>query len=72
MSRVYVITGASSGFGRACVPELLVRADIEAGRVEAVGDPRDGRARRAGRSGLSRPDEAAAHLRLLSSEGGGV
>jgi len=37
------IDAAASGFGRACVPELLARADIAAGRVEIVGEPRDGR-----------------------------
>ncbi len=36
------IDAAASGFGRACVPELLARADIEAGRVAQVGETRDG------------------------------
>jgi LysR family glycine cleavage system transcriptional activator len=36
------LDAAASGFGRACVPELLARADIASGRVEQVGEPRDG------------------------------
>lgn len=32
------VEAAASGFGRATVPLLLARADIEAGRVRAVGD----------------------------------
>jgi LysR family glycine cleavage system transcriptional activator len=36
------IDAAASGFGRACVPELLTRADIDAGRVVQIGDTRDG------------------------------
>ncbi len=36
------IDAAASGFGRACVPELLACADIEAGRVTALGAPRAG------------------------------
>jgi LysR family glycine cleavage system transcriptional activator len=36
------IDAAASGFGRACVPELLARADIDTGRVVQVGDVRDG------------------------------
>jgi LysR family glycine cleavage system transcriptional activator len=38
------IEAAASGFGRACVPELLARADIASGRVEPVGNSRDGQA----------------------------
>jgi len=34
------IDAAAEGLGRASVPELLARADIAAGRVTAVGDPR--------------------------------
>jgi LysR family glycine cleavage system transcriptional activator len=34
------IEAAAAGMGRACVPELLARADIAAGRVVAVGGPR--------------------------------
>ena len=37
------IDAAASGFGRACVPELLARADIDAGRVVQVGEERDGK-----------------------------
>lgn len=37
------IDAAASGFGRACVPALLAAADIAAGRVEAIGEPRGGR-----------------------------
>lgn len=33
------IEAAVNGFGRACVPVLLVQADIDAGRVRQVGDP---------------------------------
>ncbi len=36
------IDAAAAGFGRACVPELLARGDIAAGRVEAIGEPRVG------------------------------
>ncbi|MBN8829829.1 MAG: LysR family transcriptional regulator [Sphingomonadales bacterium] len=36
------IDAAANGFGRACVPELLARADIEAGRVAPVGEAREG------------------------------
>lgn len=36
------IDAAAAGFGRACVPELLARGDIAAGRVVAVGEPRAG------------------------------
>lgn len=36
------IDAAASGFGRACVPELLARGDIADGRVEQVGHMRDG------------------------------
>jgi LysR family glycine cleavage system transcriptional activator len=36
------IDAAASGFGRACVPELLASADIASGRVSLVGEPRDG------------------------------
>ncbi len=36
------IDAAASGFGRACVPELLARADIETGRVAQVGEMRPG------------------------------
>jgi len=36
------IDAAASGFGRACVPELLARADIETGRVTQVGEAREG------------------------------
>lgn len=36
------IDAAASGFGRACVPELLAHTDIEAGRVAVVGAPRGG------------------------------
>ena len=32
------IEAAANGFGRACVPRLLAQADIDAGRVRAVGD----------------------------------
>lgn len=34
------LDAAAEGLGRATVPELLARRDIEAGRVVAVGDPR--------------------------------
>lgn len=34
------IDAVAAGLGRACVPELLVRGDIEAGRVRMVGEPR--------------------------------
>ncbi|WP_326523482.1 LysR family transcriptional regulator [Sphingomonas sp.] len=34
------IDAAAAGLGRACVPELLARGDIAAGRVIAVGEPR--------------------------------
>jgi len=37
------IDAAANGFGRACVPELLASADIAAGRVVPVGEPRAGR-----------------------------
>jgi LysR family glycine cleavage system transcriptional activator len=37
------IDAAANGFGRACVPELLARADLASGRVAALGDPRPGR-----------------------------
>ncbi len=37
------IDAAANGFGRACVPELLARSDIEAGRVVPVGDVRAGK-----------------------------
>jgi len=37
------IDAAANGFGRACVPELLARADIAAGRVEMVGEARGGK-----------------------------
>lgn len=33
------IDAAAAGLGRACVPELLARADIAAGRVRIVSDP---------------------------------
>lgn len=33
------IDAAAQGFGTASVPELLVRADLEAGRVTVIGDP---------------------------------
>jgi LysR family glycine cleavage system transcriptional activator len=36
------IDAAASGFGRACVPELLALGDIASGRVEAVGEVRAG------------------------------
>ncbi|MBO9576128.1 MAG: LysR family transcriptional regulator [Sphingobium sp.] len=36
------IDAAANGFGHACVPELLARADIDAGRVTQIGSPRDG------------------------------
>jgi LysR family glycine cleavage system transcriptional activator len=38
------IDAAASGFGRACVPELLAQTDIAAGRVSAVDEPRTGKA----------------------------
>jgi LysR family transcriptional regulator, glycine cleavage system transcriptional activator len=34
------IEAAAAGLGRACVPELLARADIEAGRIAVHGEPR--------------------------------
>jgi len=34
------IDAAAAGLGRACVPELLARGDIAAGRVTVAGDPR--------------------------------
>lgn len=34
------IDAAAAGMGRACVPELLARADLAAGRVVAVAEPR--------------------------------
>jgi LysR family glycine cleavage system transcriptional activator len=37
------IDAAASGFGRACVPELLARADLASARVELVGGSRPGR-----------------------------
>jgi len=37
------IDAAANGFGRACVPEMLARADIAAGRVTPVGPERPGR-----------------------------
>ena len=36
------IDAAAAGFGRACVPELLARGDIAAGRVVVVDEPRAG------------------------------
>lgn len=36
------IDAAANGFGRACVPELLARSDLAAGRVELVGEAREG------------------------------
>jgi LysR family glycine cleavage system transcriptional activator len=33
------IEAAASGFGRACVPELLARADVDTGRVRVRGEP---------------------------------
>jgi len=36
------IDAAANGLGRACVPELLARADIAAGRVAALGEPSHG------------------------------
>ena len=34
------IDAAAAGLGRACVPELLARADIDAGRIVTIGDAR--------------------------------
>ncbi|UIJ44577.1 LysR family transcriptional regulator [Sphingomonas cannabina] len=34
------LDAAAAGLGRACVPELLARADLAAGRVVMVGEPR--------------------------------
>ncbi|URW76016.1 LysR family transcriptional regulator [Sphingomonas donggukensis] len=34
------VDAAAAGLGRACVPELVARADIAAGRVVLVGEPR--------------------------------
>jgi LysR family glycine cleavage system transcriptional activator len=36
------IDAAAAGLGRACVPELIARADLAASRVVAVGEPRSG------------------------------
>lgn len=37
------IDAAAQGLGRATVPELLARADIEGGRVAVVGEPKASR-----------------------------
>ncbi len=37
------IDAAASGFGRACVPQLLAQADIASGRVAQIGDVRSGK-----------------------------
>ena len=35
------VDAAAAGLGRATVPELVARGDIAAGRVIAIGEPRD-------------------------------